>query len=138
MAYREIYEKRLQKFLAKVYIDNETKCMIWTGSKTIGGYGVVGFRGKRHVAHKAFWLFLNKTIPDGYDLDHLCRNRACINPEHLEPVTRSTNLRRGFESRGCKNGHEVNDENFTIINRKDGSFERRCKICHRERNKKCK
>lgn len=138
MAYREKRETRLRKFMDKVSVDKETGCMLWTGSMLQNGYGQVGWKGKLWVAHRAFWIFSGREDPGALDLDHLCRNRRCINPDHLEMVTRSENLRRGFISRGCKNGHPYNKEDFSEVKRSDGTTELRCKVCHRERNKRHK
>lgn len=138
MAYREKRETRLRKFMDKVSIDPETGCMLWTGSMLPNGYGQVGWRNRLWVAHRAFWVFSGKPDPKGFDLDHLCRNRACINPDHLEMVSRSENLRRGFIARGCVNGHPYREDDFSIVNRSDGSQELRCKVCHRERNRRAK
>jgi hypothetical protein len=102
------------------------------------GYGQVGFRGKLCVAHRAFWIFSGMPDPGKNDLDHLCRNRKCVNPKHLEIVSRSENLKRGFLARGCKNGHKFTENDFSVVKRSDGTTELRCKICHRARNKKHK
>ncbi len=134
MAYRMILENRIKRMMDKVIIDNNG-CWVWQGAKTLGGYGVSRLNGVGTVAHRISYLLLKGPIQKNMDLDHLCRNRACINPDHLEQVTRSINLSRGFEARGCINGHEFNEDDFSIVHRKRG-IERRCKICHRERNKK--
>lgn len=62
---------------------------------TFNGYGKVNLGGKTHRAHRAIYEREVGPVEDGLQLDHLCRNRACVNPAHLEPVTRTTNLRRG-------------------------------------------
>src|SRR5690554_3794044 len=134
----EAREKRLKKFLNKIHVDEETGCMEWTGYVMDNGYGQVGFRGRLWVAHRAFWVFMGNPDPGKNDLDHLCRNRKCVNPDHLEIVTRSENLRRGFIARGCKNGHPYNEKDFSIVRRSSGKEELRCKVCHRERNKAAK
>lgn len=139
MPYREKRETRFRKFMDKVSINAETGCMEWIGSTTHNGYGQVGYQGRLWTAHRAFWVFMGKPDPTGFDLDHLCRNRRCINPDHLEIVTRAENLRRGFIARGCKNGHPYIEENFSVVKRSDGRSElHRCKICHRARNKASK
>jgi hypothetical protein len=138
MSYKEIAENRLARMESRITRDLATGCWNWDRIGTPGGYGIIGIRGRRTVAHRGVWELLRGPVPEGMDLDHLCRNRLCVNPDHLEVVTRSTNLRRGFEARGCKNGHAFNHDDFSIVRRADGVIERRCKACHRERNKRCK
>lgn len=96
-------------------IDASGVCWEWTGALN-KGYGVIG-RGARGTgleqAHRAVWTLLVGPIPDGMTLDHLCRNRPCCMPDHLEPVTSVENVRRGYgpgsghyvERTVCKNGH---------------------------------
>jgi hypothetical protein len=70
-------------------------CWIWTGSKTHHGYGRIGFRRKRVLAHRLSWQLAGRTLERGMVLDHLCRNPLCVNPEHLEQVTQYENVHRG-------------------------------------------
>ena len=72
-----------------------TDCWLWHGCVQSNGYGRVSFRGKSGYAHRMSYQLCWGAIPKGLELDHLCRNRACINPWHLEPVTRSVNCLRG-------------------------------------------
>lgn len=113
-------------------------CWLWLGYGTANGYGSLRIDGKHVLAHRAAYELYKGPIPAGLDLDHLCRVRCCVNPDHLEPVTRSVNLRRGIEARGCKNGHAFSADGFAMIRRADGRFERRCKLCHRKRNRDAK
>ena len=136
MPYRTIIENRRARFMKRVEIDAHSGCWNWTGPVNRGGYGASAINGQRTLAHRAFWIFERGPVPRGLDLDHLCRNRRCINPDHLEPVTRSVNLRRGFEARGCINGHPFSKEGFSIIRRSNGTTERRCKICQRNSNER--
>lgn len=74
-------------------------CWIWQGSTVGDGYGNIGTGGKfgpRARAHRVSYELIKGPIPDGLTLDHLCRVRACCNPDHLEPVTLEENKRRGF------------------------------------------
>ncbi len=74
-------------------------CWEWTGRRHPLGYGQFGrlYLGKHcAAAHRRHWLAVNGSIPDGLDLDHLCRNRACVRLEHLEMVTHAENCRRGL------------------------------------------
>lgn len=76
------------------YVVRDDGCWQWQGRLNAGGYGTLHIDGC-NLAHRWHWQNINGPVPDGLDLDHLCRNRACCNPAHLEPVTRRTNVRRG-------------------------------------------
>lgn len=139
MPYRHPPRSRVWTRIRKhIRVHADTGCWEWTGAMSPGGYGVLRLYGKTGVAHRQIWVFLRNPDPGRLDLDHLCRNRACVNPKHLEIVTRSTNLRRGFEARGCLNGHPFSDATFSLVRRSNGVVERRCKVCHAARNRKTK
>lgn len=120
------------RFFAKV---NKTSgCWLWTASKR-RGYGAFYFEGRHWAAHRWAYEHLVGPIPAGLQLDHLCRVPACVNPNHLEPVTGRVNLLRGdtFQAANarktrCVNGHPFSPENTYII--KDGK--RACRTCRRE------
>lgn len=84
-----------ERFLAKVAVDADSGCWLWTGSiNNHTGYGRFHFQGTGRDAHPiAYRLFVGE-VPDGLELDHLCRVRHCVNPEHLDPVTHAENMRR--------------------------------------------
>lgn len=69
-------------------------CWEWLGSKTSNGYGQVAIKREIFKAHRVVYEWLVGTIPRGLEIDHLCRNRSCVRPDHLEPVTRVVNIRR--------------------------------------------
>lgn len=106
-------------------------CWVWTGARS-NGYGRVQVDGTTRIAHRvAFETFVGP-IPDDLPLDHLCENRACINPEHLEPVTDTENKRRSMWNKtACRNGHAYDAENTVI----DASGARRCRTCRREQGR---
>lgn len=88
----------VDRFAAKVALA-PSGCLEWMGSTNPGGYGSFAARptsvdSKRVMAHRWSYEHHVGPIPSGLDLDHLCRNRKCVNPAHLEPVTRSENVRR--------------------------------------------
>jgi hypothetical protein len=86
----------IDRVMDKITIDPVTECWQFTGNKTLGnhGYGVVSVAGTSRVAHRVTYEHYVGPVPVGLQLDHLCRNQACVNPDHLEPVTASENVRR--------------------------------------------
>jgi hypothetical protein len=90
------------------------KCWEWTGCKHPIGYGMFQIRSKKSgYAHKIIWEYFNGKVPEGKELDHLCRNRSCVNPFHLEPVSHVENMRRGANSikTHCPRGHKYDGFN---------------------------
>lgn len=106
-------------------------CWEWTGCRTWNGYGQF-WDGKRvGLAHRYAYETMVGPIPAGLLLDHLCRNKACVNPSHLEPVTNYENLRRGntpIAWTACERGHEYTQESTHWT--RDGH--RQCRICRRQ------
>jgi hypothetical protein len=116
------------------------ECWLWTGAISKGGYGLATFRGRQSTAHRIAYQIANDIILDNprMHVDHLCRNRPCVNPAHLELVTARENYLRGYGWSGknarkthCPQGHGYTSEN--TINEGNG---RKCRICHLERVRK--
>lgn len=106
-------------------------CWIWTGHIDRDGYG----RGPRSLAHRLVYEASGHSIPAGLELDHLCRVRACVNPDHLEPVTRVENNRRRWAGRDeCEAGHPLSGDNVRAYIDKKGSNRRACRACDRRRS----
>lgn len=123
---------------------NEAGCWVWTGRLYPNGYGAmsVGRRGENvgTTTHRLMYREVFGPVPEGLQLDHLCRNRACCNPWHLEPVTARVNLLRGtgWSARNaakthCVHGHEFNDRNTYRFTMSNGNIGRTCRVCHRLR-----
>lgn len=117
-------------------------CWLWMAGRT-NGYGVFHSNptaGQVVRAHR--WLYEQTIgpVPAGWDLDHLCRVRHCVRPEHLEPVTRQENVARGMHPHSiahqagtCVKGHKVTAEN--VYFRRDRPGEWNCRVCRRERDR---
>ena len=133
-----------ERFWPKV--EKTATCWIWQGAKDSRGYGSIGTGGRagsKVKAHRAAYEMVIGPIPEGSQLDHLCRVRACVNPSHLEPVTNRENSLRG-ESPGarvirtgqCLKGHEMTEENTRRRNSRPGNLNgRSCRECDRIRRR---
>lgn len=75
-------------------VDTITNCWIWQLTLNNKGYGRITYKGKVTYAHIHHWEKINGPVPEGLELDHTCKTRACVNPDHLEPITHGENLRR--------------------------------------------
>jgi hypothetical protein len=113
----------LDRLLQSVRKD-EAGCWIWQGQLGSCGYGRVYHDGKMRSAHRAAWTLVNGPIPQGLEIDHLCRVRNCINPSHLEAVTHAENCQRGTAGLNlaafqrakthCPQGHPYSGENLYL------------------------
>jgi hypothetical protein len=107
------------------HVDKTGDCWTWTGS-ALRGYGV--YSGT--VAHRVAYRLIEGDFPENLEIDHLCRNTICVNPDHLEPVTHAENMQRRYTTyTHCVNEHEYTPENTYI--RPNGH--RDCRACIRAR-----
>lgn len=134
----EITEPDAARFWAKVGLPDEAGCMPWLASKDTTGYGIFRLRGKRRQAHLVAWVATGNFLDPTLERDHLCRNRWCVNAEHMEEVSHLENVRRGLSGirqrlrTHCPKGHPYDGEN-TYITTAGG---RMCRICMRQAKRK--
>lgn len=115
-------------------------CWEWTGHRNADGYGRTNVRNgdgthRKVLVHRATYEALHGPIPPGLTIDHLCRNRACCNPAHLEAVTHRVNIMRGqgvaarnAAKTHCPHGHEYDEANTS-----HRGGQRVCRTCNRDR-----
>lgn len=135
MIERPTFEERFWSYVRPA---EALECWEWTGHRHAFGYGLIGKgRYTTLVAHRVSWEMLRGEIPDGLQIDHLCRNPPCVNPWHLEPVTQRVNLLRGetisakWANRdACEYGHPFTADNIYW----NGSY-RSCRTCKMARSR---
>ncbi len=115
----EMYRKR-------IIVDEDTGCWVWTGVHT-RKYGRAYYEGAFWLAHRVVFTLLSGEIPKGLEIDHLCRNGSCVNPDHLEPVTHQENMRRAAKTH-CIRGHDLSDGRVYF---REGKPYRVCLECRR-------
>lgn len=120
-------------------VDKAGDCWLWTGVRNPKGYGRFHLGGRLLMAHRIAYELTVGPIPEGMQLDHLCRTRACVRPDHLEPVTQRVNILRGVapsaqnaQRAECVNGHAFTPANtYTTPNGR-----RQCRVCIRARGER--
>ena len=124
-----------ERFWSKV--DRSGDCWLWTACISIYGYGDFWQKRGTKKAHRVAYEFRHGPVPAGLQIDHLCRNRACVNPDHMEVVTNRVNGLRGISQAAfnakkthCMRGHEFNDINTY----RDREGNRGCRPCRTARN----
>ena len=123
--------KTLQRF--NKYVEFSGACWLWTGGKNSGGYGTFHL-GHTVDSHRFAHEFFKGPIPPDIQIDHLCRVRNCVNPDHLEAVTQQENIKRGvvgIKNRNkthCPQGHEYAGDNLYTRPKVKGRYCKKCNI----------
>ena len=126
-------------FLNRISCPKLSGCWYWTGGHDRTGYGICRQNGKNAYAHRVAYEILIGPIPEGLEIDHLCRQPSCVNPKHMEPVTRRENILRGtgFPAQNakrthCPKGHSYSGNNLFI----DSQNRRYCRACRADRTRR--
>lgn len=127
------------------FVNKTEHCWLWTGAVSVGGYGQFVLGSKRYTAHRIGYLLAGRAIPAGLVLDHACRVRECVNPDHLRPTTNRENVLIGIglsainaRKTHCHRGHEFTPENTRVdaegfrVCRKCAYLRRECRVCGEE------
>jgi HNH endonuclease len=139
----DIAERLLSRVIFEDEAFPENGCWFWTGALTDRGYASFSSGYKSYNAHRWLYQWKYGPLPATLQLDHLCRNRHCINPDHLEPLTQKEHSARTPENSSwftspthCKYGHELTPENVYLYPNANGRFARHCRTCRRLRQRK--
>ena len=123
-------------FRNRVQVDASTGCWNWVGAQR-NGYGLTDHGGVQYYVHRVYWVAYREEIDVDIEMDHLCRNRRCLNPDHLEPTTRRINTLRGesfaavnAEKTHCPAGHPLEGENVRVT-----ESGRSCWTCNRQKGR---
>lgn len=134
----KLNETGLARLFAKVWKSPDTGCWEWTGCSTRFGYGMISIGGDMRLAHRVVFAHFRGDIPAGLQLDHLCRNRKCCNPDHLLPTTHAgnqlaaraiTRWKLSLTQTACSRGHEFAGRNLILYRGR-----RYCRACMNRRS----
>ena len=125
------------RFGQKYEVDLNTGCWNWTAHINRDGYGMIRVSREHGLgsSHRVSYKLFRGVIPEGLELDHLCRNRACCNPEHLEPVTKRENQRRGLQNQNTTKTHCPKDHPLSGVNLYERNGRRHCRACRAENDR---
>lgn len=127
-----------ERFVSR-HIVNEAGCWVWQGGLVKGGYAQLSINGSRQYAHRVAYEMYKGKIPDHLEIDHKCRVRNCVNPEHLEAVSHQENMKRSTAGKPnrvkthCPAGHPYSGQNLYI---QPSNNSRICRICMKKSGRK--
>jgi hypothetical protein len=123
-----------ERIESKIMPEPNSGCWIWLAYLAPFGHGRIKFEGRMREAHRVVYELIKGPVPEGLELDHLCKLPCCVNPDHLEPVTHAVNMRRSKpgQKTHCINGHEYNEKNTYWWR----GTSRHCRACDLERHRK--
>jgi hypothetical protein len=126
----------LERFFAKLTVNRITGCWLWKACLNGSGYGMFNASGAGRSAHVVAFEWFVGQIPFGREVDHLCCHKRCVNPAHLEAVTKRENFERWHRTvTHCKRGHEFTPENTRVWSSGGGKVSRYCLTCRRTGNR---
>lgn len=131
-------KERIVRYIENRIYRSPTGCWTWTGPKNTKGYGLARHRDTTFFAHRLSFETLKGDVRPPLVLDHLCRNRACCNPDHLEAVTNRENVLRGdgVAGKGARQTHCVQGHSFELYGARRANGYRWCRECQRIRDQK--
>lgn len=144
-AIEKMQEALYPRFWSKVKVLKKNQCWEWSSYIAPNGYGFMSVNNKPKTAHRIAYEYANGEIPKGLWIDHKCRNRKCVNPNHLRAVTPKINAIENSVSTAainakkthCPSGHEYSEDNTKIkFNHRLGRPQRRCKVCEKFRKRR--
>ncbi len=125
-------------------VNQSGRCWIWLGTVLPSGYGRFMVKGVGYLmAHRVSFTLCKHPILPTLALHHICRNRQCVNPDHMEPMTLSENTHRGRsvsvvngKKTHCLNGHKFTKETTRLKRKRNGLISRECRVCDRARHRR--
>lgn len=131
---RPLRSRPIRERIEDKIVRSPTGCWTWTGHTNGRGYGRIGVDGREQYVHRVAYELFVGPIPEGLEIDHLCKNTRCVNPAHLEPVTHDENVRRSewfivtnAAKTECVNGHPYREETTYL----SPQGHRACLVCRR-------
>lgn len=135
----ELSPEQIKRFWAKVEVHHPAACWHWLGGRNDGGYGQLMLNSGKYAAHRVAYTLLVGPVPPHLTIDHLCRNRLCVNPDHLRIASMYDNVMAAYgpparnrRKTHCKYGHPFTPENTYV----ESSGGRDCLTCKRIRRRK--